>query len=152
MKLHIVMYHYVRNLAASRYPRIKGLDLDLFRRQVMFLKENFNIISCEQLLEAAAGGACFPDNSVLLTFDDGYIDFYVFDEFKNFEATMYAANRYLLASDKVGIVLVYRKHAYNDTDILLWTERSMGRIYLWDNEMIAGMITNALTMPQSSLA
>lgn len=76
MKLYIVMYHYVRDLSASRYPRIKGLDLSLFHRQLVFLKEKFHTISCEQLLEAAANGVHIPGNSALLTFDDGYIDHY----------------------------------------------------------------------------
>ena len=77
MKLHIVMYHYVRELASSRYPGIKGLDLDLFSRQIFFLKNNYNIISCEQLLDAVENGLDIPDNSALLTFDDGYIDHYI---------------------------------------------------------------------------
>ena len=76
MKLHIVMYHYVRDLSASRFPDIKGLDLDLFRRQIIFLKEKFHIINCEQLLEVATHGVELPENSALLTFDDGYIDHY----------------------------------------------------------------------------
>ena len=29
--LTIVMYHYVRDLKNTRYPGIKGLDIDLFK-------------------------------------------------------------------------------------------------------------------------
>jgi len=74
MKLHIVMYHYVRG--GGRYPNIKGLDIEFFRSQIMFLKKNFKIISSEQLFDAIENGVKIPDNSVLLTFDDGYIDHY----------------------------------------------------------------------------
>ncbi len=31
-QLHIVMYHYVRDLPRTRFPRIKGMMLDEFRR------------------------------------------------------------------------------------------------------------------------
>lgn len=76
MKLHIVMYHYVRDLADSRYPNIKGLDLKYFREQIDFLQSRFTFTSAEALLEMRAGGKAVPENSVLLTFDDGYIDHY----------------------------------------------------------------------------
>ena len=72
----IIMYHYIRNLKVSRYPEIKGLDLAMFRQQLDFLAANFQFVSCEELLDAAAGRCILPERSVLLTFDDGYIDHY----------------------------------------------------------------------------
>lgn len=71
---YIVMYHYVRDLKHSRYPQIKGLDLEYFREQLDFLQENFNIIKIEQLLSSVMHGEPLPPNAALLTFDDGYID------------------------------------------------------------------------------
>ncbi len=76
-KLNIVMYHYTRDLAHSRYPQIKGLDINLFRQQIEFLKSHFSVITMEEAI-FAGGGHKIPDNSVLLTFDDGYIDNYTF--------------------------------------------------------------------------
>ena len=70
------MYHYVRDLALSRYPKINGLDLHLFRKQIKFLKKHFRLITTDQLLEAYFGNNELPDSSALLTFDDGYIDHY----------------------------------------------------------------------------
>lgn len=75
-KLNIVMYHYTRDLAHSRYPQIKGLDINLFRQQIEFLKSHFSVITMEEAI--FAGGHKIPDNSVLLTFDDGYVDNYTF--------------------------------------------------------------------------
>lgn len=46
----IVMYHYVRDFKNSRYPEIKGLDSNLFRQQIDFLKKNFTIITMEEVL------------------------------------------------------------------------------------------------------
>lgn len=70
------MYHYVRDLKHSRYPRIKGLDLDLFREQIQFLKKNYNFVTIEEVIDAYAGGASLPSHPVLLTFDDAYQDHY----------------------------------------------------------------------------
>ena len=39
-KLTIVMYHYVRPLALSRFPKIKGLDLTLFERAARLSHES----------------------------------------------------------------------------------------------------------------
>lgn len=70
------MYHYIRDLKHSRYPEIKGLDRPLFRRQIEFMKNNFNVVTMEQVMDAAEGGSELPENALLLTFDDGYIDNY----------------------------------------------------------------------------
>ena len=75
-KLEVVMYHYVRDLQNSRYPDIKGLDVHLFRKQLKYLKENYTFVDLPQILEAIYGGSKLPDNALLLTFDDGYIDHY----------------------------------------------------------------------------
>ena len=56
-KLKIVMYHYIRDLAHSRYPRIKGLDIEVFRKQIKYFKENFSIVRMEDVIFAAGGGA-----------------------------------------------------------------------------------------------
>lgn len=74
-KLHIIMYHYVRDLKNSRYPNIKGLDYGLFKQQIAFLKEQFTFVTMDDVIEAwNAKNGTLPENAVLLTFDDGYID------------------------------------------------------------------------------
>ncbi|MGY0792680.1 polysaccharide deacetylase family protein [Azospirillum argentinense] len=70
----IVMYHYVRPVAASAWPRLKGLELDDFRFQLDRLGQSHRWVSMEQVLEAANGGAPLPEAAALLTFDDGYRD------------------------------------------------------------------------------
>lgn len=72
--LTIVAYHYVRDLARSRFPRLKGLDLSLFRGQLGYLRRHYVPVTMEWLLAANDGGEPLPRNAVLLTFDDGYID------------------------------------------------------------------------------
>lgn len=73
-ELRIVMYHYTRDLKNSRYPNIKGLDYELFEKQLQFFQKNFSVVTMENVIAAFNEDAKLPDNSILLTFDDGYID------------------------------------------------------------------------------
>ncbi|MDB9892089.1 polysaccharide deacetylase family protein [Amylibacter sp.] len=73
-KLTIVMYHYVRPIKESQFPGIKGLELDGFKRQLDHLKDKFNIVSTDQVVDAAHNGSPLPNDACWLTFDDGYKD------------------------------------------------------------------------------
>lgn len=75
-RLTIVMYHYVRPIADSRYPEIKGLELALFKEQIQYFKENFHVVTMEQVIDHLDGRVQLPDKAMLLTFDDGYADHY----------------------------------------------------------------------------
>ena len=72
-KLTVVMYHYVRSIEDSRYPEIKGLELNYFIEQLSFLKKNYNIVTMEDVI-SSLDGQDLPPNSLLLTFDDGYAE------------------------------------------------------------------------------
>jgi peptidoglycan/xylan/chitin deacetylase (PgdA/CDA1 family) len=74
----IIMYHYVRPIKDSRFHRIKGLELELFKLQLDYLKKNFNMISATDLVDYFYLGKKLPKNSCLLTFDDGYKDHIIF--------------------------------------------------------------------------
>ncbi len=76
-KLSISMYHYTRDLEHSRYPEIKGLAYDLFEQQLQFFAKNFSVVTMEDVIGAIQNGGGqhkLPENALLLTFDDGYID------------------------------------------------------------------------------
>ena len=77
-RLNIVMYHYVRDLKNSRYPEIKGLDYELFKQQIRFFSEKFHVVRMEDVIAWYKEKAPLPDNAMLLTFDDGYIDNFTF--------------------------------------------------------------------------
>jgi len=71
----IVMYHYVRDLARSRFPAIKGLSMGRFCRQLDYIQSRYTPITAEDLLEAlSCPNRDLPPNAILLTFDDGYSD------------------------------------------------------------------------------
>ena len=76
----VVMYHYVRDLKNSRYPNIKGLDIEKFKKQIKFFKENYNFVKIQDLIEYYKNPKEkeLPDKAILLTFDDGYKDHYTY--------------------------------------------------------------------------
>lgn len=76
--ISLIMYHYVRNLEKSRYPKIKGLTDREFVTQIDYLQKTGDIICPEVFFNAIESGdySKLGDQSYLLTFDDGYIDHY----------------------------------------------------------------------------
>jgi len=75
-KLSIVMYHYVRDLARSRYPEIKGLTTEAFEGQIDYIKKHYRVVSGDELIAAVISKSPLPPKALLLTFDDGYSDHY----------------------------------------------------------------------------
>lgn len=73
-KVTVLMYHYVRDLNHSRYPEIKGLDIDLFKSQLDYLEEHYTFITIEELIQAIENNYTLPAKPVLLTFNDSYKD------------------------------------------------------------------------------
>lgn len=68
------MYHYVRNVKKSSVPGIKDLELEDFKKQIQFLKENnFNFVTLQDVLQKNK----LDSKNILLTFDDGYLDHYL---------------------------------------------------------------------------
>ena len=73
-RVTILMYHYVRDLKNSRYPAIKGLDLNLFKEQLEYLENHYVFVTIEEVIEALENGNALPSKAVLLTFNDCYSD------------------------------------------------------------------------------
>jgi len=74
--LTIVMYHYVRDLARSRYPGIKGRTIEEFEGQLDHVQKHYTVTTTRAVVEASRGGRPLPPNACLLTFDDGFLDHY----------------------------------------------------------------------------
>ena len=68
-KLTVVMYHYVRNLKNSKYPDINGLDINLFKEQINYIRKHYYIITMEEVIYSIDNQLKIPGKSVLLTFD-----------------------------------------------------------------------------------
>ncbi|CAB4664468.1 unannotated protein [freshwater metagenome] len=73
MKLPILMYHYVRPNGMRLSERHHVLDLDLFEQQLDVMAQKFEFILGNDLL-AVGDDTSALENSIWLTFDDGYRD------------------------------------------------------------------------------
>jgi peptidoglycan/xylan/chitin deacetylase (PgdA/CDA1 family) len=72
--LTIVMYHYVRDLARCRYPRLKALTIEAFEGQLDYLARHYQVVSVRDVVAAAHGARPLPPGACLLTFDDAFAD------------------------------------------------------------------------------
>ena len=74
--IHIVMYHYVREIKNSKFPNLKGLEFSDFKKQINYFIKNFNLLTSNDFVEILNTKKIPKKKSILLTFDDGYIDHY----------------------------------------------------------------------------
>ena len=65
------MYHYVRDLPRTKFPRIKGMLVDDFKAQVVRLTEGYEMASLSAALSFLNGAYQPRRDLCLLTFDDG---------------------------------------------------------------------------------
>lgn len=75
----ILMYHYVGNNPnpADRQRDILSITSDKFDAQLAWLAQNgYSPITLDTLYSVFSGKTPRPQKTVVLTFDDGYIDFY----------------------------------------------------------------------------
>ena len=70
----VVMYHYVRDSAATPFPGIRALAPSLFERQLDWLQAEHTPIDLATLTAALDGRRALPPRAALLTFDDGFTD------------------------------------------------------------------------------
>lgn len=124
-KLTIVMYHYIRDFKNSRFPNLKGLDIEQFREQIDFLQRNFNIITMEEVLRKIKNQNYFglPENAALLTFDDGYVDHYtnVFPILKNrgIQGSFFVSAKPLAENKVLDVNKIHYLLATVDSNVLI---------------------------------
>jgi peptidoglycan/xylan/chitin deacetylase (PgdA/CDA1 family) len=94
----ILMYHGItrRNYDPAVWTQ---LPVDIFRSQLKFLKDNYELITLEQLLKATRTRTPLPCRAAMLTFDDGLMNNFTvaFPLLKEFEipATIFVASDYI---------------------------------------------------------
>ena len=74
--LKIVMYHYVTNRIDKIKKNFKYLSIKKFENQIKYLKNNFEILDPIDFHSIINDKNIKLKKSILLTFDDGYIDHY----------------------------------------------------------------------------
>jgi peptidoglycan/xylan/chitin deacetylase (PgdA/CDA1 family) len=74
--LNVVMYHYVRDLPQTKYPRLKAMLREDFRQQVAALARGYEMATLESALAFLRGSYQPSRRLCLLTFDDGLAEHY----------------------------------------------------------------------------
>lgn len=76
-RLRVLVYHRVDEPSAEPNldPALISATPDEFRAQMQLLKNHYNPVSLSTVLAAQRGEVDLPSGAVLLTFDDGYLDF-----------------------------------------------------------------------------
>jgi peptidoglycan/xylan/chitin deacetylase (PgdA/CDA1 family) len=74
--LHVIMYHYIRDLPNTPFPRIKGMLTSDFRKQLAMLKNQYEMATLESALDFVRGAYTPSRDLCLLTFDDGLKEHY----------------------------------------------------------------------------
>lgn len=71
----ILMYHYT----TEKSENYMSVPKEKFREQMKYLKENsYNVISLDELYSCYTENKAIPDKTVVLTFDDGYKNNYLY--------------------------------------------------------------------------
>ena len=95
-KIIILMYHGFTDkdhqTGIENYQG-KHIDIDLFKTQIAYMKKYYNIISLDDYIEFCTKDKKIPNNSIVITIDDGYRSNYtlaypIFKEF-NVPATIF---------------------------------------------------------------
>ena len=74
-KIYFITYHYVRKIKKSKYPNLKGLEIDVFKSQLDKINKKFDILNFNSLLNIFKNKEYnLKRNACVLTFDDGYKD------------------------------------------------------------------------------
>jgi len=72
------MYHGFTDKQHAGIENYQGkhIHIDAFRRQIKYLTQNHTVISLDTLVDSYLAGSVLPDNSVVITIDDGYASNY----------------------------------------------------------------------------
>lgn len=111
-RVTIVTYHYVRPVADSEWPGIKGLELAQFMGQLDYIQRYYTPVSIDDLILAGRDNKYpLPVNAILLSFDDGYKDHwqYVYPELRRrgISGVFYAPARSLIDRELLDVNKVH---------------------------------------------
>lgn len=98
-RVRILLYHKVCDLPPNKYRDHAVLPVSFDRHTEYLLRNKYNVIALEQFVEYKERNIKPPPKSVIITFDDGYMENYLnalpILERYNFKATFFITSDYL---------------------------------------------------------
>ena len=108
----ILMYHYINSEEPLR-SRL-GVSPKSFERQMRFLREHkYNIVSLEELTDLIKNKKKIPSKTIVITFDDGYLD--------NYTNAYPVLKKYNIPATIFVVINRIGKHLGND-DYMSWQQ------------------------------
>lgn len=122
-QIAIMMYHRVSPVQSN--VLVPSLTPELFERQIMFLKENFQVISLDSLSDLLTSPEKLPKKAVVITFDDGYKDNFTY-AYPILKKHGVSATIFLTT----GVINAVRPFWWEELDYLVENSLITGRIVL----------------------
>jgi peptidoglycan/xylan/chitin deacetylase (PgdA/CDA1 family) len=139
LRLPILMYHYVENVADTSDTIRVSLHIppDIFEKQIKTLQDaDYSFITMNDVANAIENGQEIPRKSIVLTFDDGYRDFYtdVFPILKKYsvKAVAYISPGLL---DKPNYMYTNQVVKIQESGLVEIAAHTVNHIYLKDAQM-----------------
>lgn len=107
--LIILCYHRVNNKTGIFHDQNISADTKEFKRQILYIKKHFNIISIEQLIDYYYEKETIKPNSIMITFDDGFVD--------------NALNAFPILEELEIPAVVFLTTGFIDSDIIPWEDQ-----------------------------
>ena len=117
----ILMYHRF-----SGEPESRKVSADIFEKQIRYLSYNYNVVSLKSIMDMLEEGRKPNSNTIAITIDDGYKDFYdyaypILNKY-SVPATVYVTTKFVdqaiwLWPDKLEYILFHTSHkSYSFSD------------------------------------
>lgn len=160
VQLPTLMYHHIQTKESATPKKQLGLTVftDVFTSQMQYLKsKGYNTLSLSDLINFFDAGITPPKHSVLLTFDDGYADFYT-DAYPvlsglGFKATMFVptglvGNPDYMTWDQITSMnnnILFANHTWSHANVGISTEKMKYEISTADTQLSAHGLNNPKT-------
>ncbi len=150
-KPRILMYH--RFNQNSEHMKVSAAS---FEKQIAYLKKHFNVVALPEIFTLIMQGNSLPPDSIVLTIDDGYRDFYevAYPILKKYEmtATLYVTTGFIdgniwLWPDKIEFILENTLHHLLRVDINGTSEQVMLRNKEDKNAAWLKMVDYCISLP-----
>lgn len=147
--LPVLMYHRVQTEESAKADKQTSISVftDYFGKQMQYLKDKgYNVVSMQSLVNFFDNGTAIPAKSVLITFDDGYEDFFtdaypILTKF-GFPATVFVPtglvnNPNYLTWDQITSTsnILYANHTWSHKNVMVSTSDMKYEISTADTQL-----------------